>query len=189
MPITIVSGLPRSGTSLMMQMLERGGLPLLTDDHRAPDESNPRGYFEFEPVKHLRTDRSWLARAEGRAVKIIHLLLRELPTDGTFSYRVILLKRPIQEILASQQTMLERQGKTSASAETLTRVYTSQMAEVEAWLSAQPSFSVLPVAHGHLLADPLRAAAEINEFLDGTMDVAAMASAVDPQLHRQRTSD
>jgi hypothetical protein len=106
--ITVVSGLPRSGTSLMMQMLAAGGLPPLTDNLRDADESNPRGYFEFDPVKRLRSDRSWLDQARGHAVKIIHVLVRELPADGQFHYRLLLMKRPMEEILASQRALLER---------------------------------------------------------------------------------
>jgi hypothetical protein len=112
--ITVVSGLPRSGTSLMMQMLAAGGIPPLTDHRRAPDESNPRGYFEFEPVKRLRTDRLWIGQAQGHAIKVIQLLLRELPTDGQFDYRVILMHRSMAEVLASQRAMLERQNKVTA---------------------------------------------------------------------------
>jgi len=119
--ITIVSGLPRSGTSLMMQMLAAGGLPPLTDGERTSDESNPRGYYEYEPVKRLRTDRSWLPQAQGRVVKIIHLLLRELPVEGQFQYRVILMKRPIEEILASQRAMLQRASKAAAADAVLER--------------------------------------------------------------------
>jgi len=184
--ITIVSGLPRSGTSLMMQMLAAGGLPALTDAVRAPDESNPRGYLEFEPVKRLRTDQSWLPQARGKAVKIIHLLLRELPTDGRFVYRIVFMKRPVAEVLASQRAMLERQGKTSAAEETLARIYPAQLAQIEAWLAEQPCFSVLPVEHGQLLADARSEADRINAFLGGGLDPAAMSSAVDPALHRQR---
>ena len=101
--LTIVSGLPRSGTSLMMQMLQAGGLPAFTDRVRSADESNPRGYFEFEPVKRLRTDRSWLPQARGHAIKIIHLLLRELPLDGSLVYRIVFMQRPLEEVLASQR--------------------------------------------------------------------------------------
>src|SRR6185295_16167693 len=114
--VTVVSGLPRSGTSLMMQMLSAGGMSALTDEKRTADESNPRGYFEFEPVKRLRADQAWLGEARGRVVKIIHLLLRELPADGRLAYRVIFMKRPLDEILASQRVMLEREGKKSADA-------------------------------------------------------------------------
>jgi hypothetical protein len=186
--ITIVSGLPRSGTSLMMQMLAAGGVRPLMDDLRAPDESNPRGYFEFEPVKRLRVDQSWLDQTRGRAVKIIHLLVRELPIDGRFQYRVILMKRPIAEVLASQRVMLERQGKTSADEATLAKAYQSQFSQLEQWLVAQPHFTALSVSYHDLLENPRAAAGKIDIFLGGGLDVAAMAGAVDPTLHRQRIS-
>src|SRR4051812_48441025 len=125
--ITIVSGLPRTGTSLMMQMLAAGGIPPLTDNLRQPDESNPRGYYEFEPVKKLRSDRTWLGQARGKAVKIIHLLLRELPVDGSFRYRVLLMQRPMSEVLSSQRAMLARQGKASADDAMLTKIYAAQL--------------------------------------------------------------
>jgi hypothetical protein len=184
--ITIVSGLPRSGTSLLMQMLRAGGLPALTDNLRMPDESNPRGYLEFEPVKRLRNEKGWLEQARGKTVKIIHLLLRELPTDGTYNYRVILMKRPIKEVLASQRAMLDRQGKTSADDATLERIYLSQLTQIEAWLREQPVFSVLAIEHRRVLERPLEVAAEIKAFLRLDLNVEAMASAVDPNLYRQR---
>jgi hypothetical protein len=184
--ITIVSGLPRSGTSLMMQMLSAGGLPALTDSLRQPDESNPRGYFEFEPVKQLGKDKAWLEQASGRAVKIIHLLLRELPVDGQYHYRVIFMRRPIQEILASQHAMLKREGKTGADPAALAKIYTSQLEQVEKWLGAQSAFSSLPVEYHHVLREPRESAAAINAFLGGNLDPEAMAQSVDPTLYRQR---
>jgi hypothetical protein len=187
-PVTIVSGLPRSGTSLMMQMLAAGGIAPLTDSLRQPDESNPRGYFELEAVKKLRSDRSWLHEAPGKAVKIIHLLLRELPTDGSFQYRVLLMQRPMSEVLSSQRAMLARQGKASADDAMLTKVYGAQMAEAERWLAEHAVFAVLPVSHGRLLQQPPLVAGEVNDFLGGQLDTAAMAAAVDPSLHRQRSA-
>ncbi len=186
--ITIVSGLPRSGTSLMMQMLAAGGVPPLTDQLRVPDENNPRGYFEYEAVKKLRVDQSWLARARGHAVKIIHLLLRELPNDGAFAFRVILLQRAIGEVLASQRTMLARDGKAAAaiSAEQLGRIYLAQMEKAERWLQSLPECRVLQVEHRALLTDPAPVAGQINQFLGGELDSAAMAAAVDPSLYRER---
>ena len=186
--ITVVSGLPRSGTSLMMQMLSTGGLSALTDNLRAPDESNPRGYLEFDAVKRLRNEKAWLEEARGRVVKIIHLLLRELPTDGIYNYRVVLMKRPIKEVLASQRAMLDRQGKTSADNATLEKIYLNQLAQVEAWLKEQSVFSVLPVEYQRVLKHPLEVATEINLFLQLNLDVEAMAAAVDPTLYRQRLS-
>jgi hypothetical protein len=186
--ITVVSGLPRSGTSLMMQMLAAGGIPPMSDELRTPDESNPRGYFELEAVKRLRADQSWLTNAQGHAIKIIHLLLRELPVDGCFEYRVLFMKRALAEVLASQRAMLERQGKTSADPMVLTKVYQAQLAQVEQWMALQSCFSVLFVEHHHLINSPVEAAARISEFLGGDLDTAAMAAAVDPLLYRQRAA-
>jgi hypothetical protein len=184
--ITVVSGLPRSGTSLMMQMLSAGGLPALTDESRTADENNPRGYFEFAPVKRLRTDHSWLAQARGRAVKIIHLLLRELPTDGRFNYRVILMLRPLDEILASQRAMLQRQGKPGADEAMLRKIFQQQLREAETYIAAHTAFSFLPVAYHEVVQNPLAWAERVRSFLDRDLDLEAMARAVDPALYRQR---
>ncbi len=184
--ITVVSGLPRSGTSLMMQMLAAGGIPPLTDNLRAADESNPHGYFEFDPVKRLRSDRSWLDQARGRAVKIIHVLVRELPADGQFNYRLLLMKRPIEEILASQRAMLEREGKASADEATLAEIFQSQLEQLEQWLVAQPAFSFLAVDYHRVLKERLEIAREVNAFLQADLNLEAMAAAVDPVLYRQR---
>lgn len=184
--ITIVSGLPRSGTSLMMQMLVAGGVPALTDETRAPDESNPRGYLEFEPVKRLRTDQSWLEQARGRAVKIIHLLLRDLPVDGRFEYRVLFMRRPLTEVIASQQAMLARGGKTSAEPQMLAKIFSSQLSQVEEWLNSHSCFRTLFVEYHRVLKEPRAAAEEIDTFLGVDLNVAEMARAVHPALYRQR---
>ncbi len=184
--ITVVSGLPRSGTSLMMQMLAAGGIPPLTDELRAPDESNPRGYFELEAVKKLRTDQSWLDRARGRSVKIIHLLLRELPVDGRYSYRVIFMKRPLGEVLASQSAMLARQGKPSADPAMLEKIYAAQLSQVEEWLSQQSCFSVLNIDHRRALQEAPAVGREVADFLGADLDLNAMTAAVDPALWREK---
>lgn len=170
----------------MMQMLTAGGVPPLTDDLRAADESNPRGYLEFEPVQKLRTDRSWLDQARGKSVKIIHLLLTELPVDGTHTYRVIFMQRPIEEVLASQRTMLARQGKAAANDSVLEKVYRSQLEQTEQWLASHSQFSVLPIAYHSVVKDPAAAAHAVNDFLGGGLDETAMSAAVDPTLHRER---
>lgn len=184
--ITIVSGLPRSGTSLMMQMLAAGGIPPVTDHVRQADEDNPRGYFEFDAVKRLRTDQSWLDLARGHAVKVIHLLLRELPTSGSFCYRVIFMRRPLEEVLASQRAMLERAGKQAADEALLAKVYRRQLEQAEQWLAAQPAFAVLFLEHSALFQNPQPTVAEVNDFLGGGMDLAAMRGTIDPALYRQR---
>ncbi len=187
--ITIVSGLPRSGTSLMMQMLAAGGIPPLTDERRLPDENNPRGYLEYEAVKQLRNDRSWLANARGKAVKIIHLLLSELPNDGSFTFRVLLMQRAIGEVLASQRKMLARDGKAGAalSDEQLAQIYLGQLEKAESWLASSPAVQVLKVEHRALLLEPATVAEQINDFLGGDLETAAMVSAVDPALYRERS--
>jgi hypothetical protein len=187
--ITVVSGLPRSGTSLMMQALAAGGLPPLTDDLRAPDPSNPRGYFEFEAVKRLKTDRTWLPQARGRAVKIIHLLLPELvAAESGYEFRVILMRRPVDEVVASQRAMLARQGRPGAALPDaqLRALFADQMERLERLLAERPNFRICTVNYPTLVTDPKEEAARINAFMDGQLDEEAMVSAVDPALYRER---
>ena len=186
--ITVVSGLPRSGTSLMMQMLQAGGLPVLTDGLRVADENNRRGYFEFEPVKRLRSDRSWLPQARGQVVKIIHLLLRDLLLDGSLQYRVVFMQRPLDEVLSSQRAMLQREGKAGADPALLKKAYEAQLAQLDGWLATQPCISVLRVPYHQVMQQPQAVSAALDAFLGPGLDTAAMAQAVDPALHRQRGS-
>ncbi len=185
--VTVVSGLPRSGTSLAMQMLRAGGVPLLTDALRPPDADNPRGYLEYAPVLRTATDASWVAQAPGKAVKVVYALLRQLPPG--FEYRVLWMRRRLGEVIASQERMLARRGAPADAAlsrERLAAVFAAQLAETEAWLAQQPSFRVLALAYTEVVADPQRAARAIDAFLGGGLDREAMAGAVDPLLVRQR---
>ena len=186
MTVTVVSGLPRSGTSMLMQMLSAGGMPILTDEIRGADPDNPNGYLEFEPVKKLKDSADWLAGAEGRAVKIVHVHLAHLPPGH--DYRVILIRRDMAEVLASQRIMLDRQGKSGAALDdtALGKIFAGQLAKAEAWLAAQPNIEVCALGHGDVLADPAAAAAKIAAFAGETLEVAAMAGIVDPALYRQR---
>jgi hypothetical protein len=186
--ITVVTGIPRSGTSLLMQMLAAGGLPVLGDGVRAPDADNPRGYFEFEPAKRLASDASWLIRAEGRAVKIVHTLVPSLPPNRR--YRVLLVRRRLDEVLASQRAMLARRGEPSdpEGEARLLPALRAQLARLERWLEAREGLGWLRIDHAGLIADPKAAARSIAAFLDGGLDDAAMAACVDPALHRQRGS-
>jgi hypothetical protein len=181
-PITVVSGLPRSGTSLAMQMLAAGGFPVLTDGQRPPDPSNPRGYLEFEPVKRLHLDASWLEAARGRAVKIIHLLLMDLPIDGRFTYRVLFLRRPLQEVLSSQELMLKRQGKKAADAGKLGQIYAQQLDQVQRWMNGHNGVASLDLRYHDLLAAPRAAAGQIQTFLGLDLNLDAMAAVVAPDL-------
>ena len=184
--ITIVSGLPRSGTSMMMKMLEAGGMEVLTDQIRVADEDNPQGYYEFEPVKQIETDKTWLPAAQGKAVKMVAALLKHLPAG--YSYKVILMQRRMQEVLASQKQMLRRRGEPTdrISDDQMAELFARHLERVKAWLAQQPNIELLHVHYDQVLADPYRQAAEINRFLGGWLDVERMAAVVDPALYRQR---
>lgn len=185
-PVIVVSGLPRSGTSLMMRMLQAGGVPLLTDGERTADADNPHGYFEYEPVKALKRDASWLPQARGKAVKIISELLPALPPD--LPYRVLFMRRDLHEILASQRQMLLRRGKpadASADAE-LAQLFAAHVQQVQQWLTQQPHIAMLEVSYNALLDTPQPQIATINQFLGGWLDTTRMAQMIDHQLYRQR---
>jgi hypothetical protein len=184
--ITIVTGLPRSGTSMMMKMLEAGGMQVLTDNVRAADADNPQGYYEFEAVKQIEHDKSWLPDARGKAVKMISELLRHLPPD--YQYKVIFMRRKIEETLASQRQMLIRRRKPvdEISDEIMAGLFRRHLVRLEAWLKEQPKFEVMYVDYGEIIAKPARQAEKINQFLDARLDEEAMASVVDPSLYRQK---
>lgn len=185
--VTIVAGLPRTGTSMMMRILEAGGLPVLVDDVRESDADNPRGYYEFEPVKKTREDASWLARARGRAVKMVYRLLRDLPADS--SYRVVFMNRRLSEVMASQEAMLARNRKRVAPMDSATfeKTFAGELRRIKAWLEQQPNFRVLEVDYNRVLEDPRPAIAALGAFLDGGLDTDAMREVVEPQLYRQRS--
>ena len=185
--IVIVSGLPRSGTSMMMKMLEAGGLSLLTDHLRTPDEDNPKGYYEFERVKQLpKGDTAWLAEAEGKAVKVISALLEHLPP--TYHYKVIFMNRNMQEVLASQRKMLIRRGEdpNKVSEEELARLFQKHLRKVKNWLRGQPNMEVLEIDYNAMIANPLPYVQRINAFLGGWLNEEAMIQVVDPTLYRNR---
>jgi hypothetical protein len=184
--ITVISGLPRSGTSLMMGMIQAGGMQLLVDGVRTPDEDNPKGYFEYERVKQIETDQAWVAEAQGKAVKMIAELLKYLP--ATYQYRVIFMRRNMQEILASQREMLVRRGEPTdrVSDEDIAGMFEVHLEKVQDWLEDQPNVDVLYVSYNDLLEDPAPHARAINRFLGGGLDVERMVETIEPSLYRQR---
>ena len=186
--IVVVSGLPRSGTSLMMAMLQAGGVLVLSDGLRAPDADNPNGYFEFEPVKHLRTDHTWLAGARGIALKVVVPLLFHLPES--FNFRVLFMERNLDEVIASQMAMLDRKGIPSRlPPETLKTAFERQLSQARDFLVASPKRRALRLNFREVLSSPASAAAAIAAFLKPGLNVAAMAAIVNPALYRQRKSD
>jgi hypothetical protein len=184
--IAVVSGLPRSGTSMMMRMLDAGGLPTLTDFIRAPDDDNPNGYYEFEPVKQVDREASWLEDARGKAVKMVYSLVYKLPK--TYNFKVILMTRSLDEVLASQDTMLRRHGKGGAGPEQarLKPIFEAQLREFGRWADAQDNVEVIKVDYNRMILDTRACVAEVNRFLGGDLDVEAMARVYDPSLYRQR---
>jgi len=184
--ITIVSGLPRSGTSMMMMMLQAGGMGILTDNIRRADDDNPKGYYEFERVKEIEHDKEWLPLAEGKVVKMVSVLLRHLSDD--YQYKVIFMRRKMEEILASQRRMLIRRGENpdAVSDEKIAEASRKHLQQVEKWLSDQEYMDVLYVQYNDVLSDPREQATRISRFLDERVDPERMARAVDERLYRQR---
>ena len=186
-PIVVVSGLPRSGTSMMMKMLEAGGIPPLQDGERTADGDNPRGYYEFERVKQLdKGDTAWLPDAVGKVVKVISALLVHLP-EG-YQYKVLFMRRDIDEVLASQSKMLvNRDEEKGVSDDDMKVLYRKHLKQVFSWTARQEHVSVLDLDYRELVTDPLAQIPKINAFLGGGLDVKAMASVVEPTLYRNRS--
>ena len=187
LPIIVVSGLPRSGTSMLMRMLAAGGVPLVTDGERAADEDNPLGYFELERVKALGGEdaRSWLAGARGKAVKVISYLIESLPRGH--DYRVVFLNRNLSEVLASQKKMLVRRGETSTTSdERMTELFEAHLRKARRLLRDDSRFVTLEVAYADIVADPAGQSRRIAAFVGVPVDVDRMAGAVEPSLYRNR---
>jgi len=185
--ITIVSGLPRSGTSMMMKMLSAGGMPILTDNARIPDDDNPRGYYELEKVKALKDgENKWLPEAQGKAVKIISALLKNLPSQ--FQYKIIFMRRDLDEILASQKQMLVRRGEPADKIDddTLGGLFQKHLLKVEKWLSQQPNIGVTYVNYNDILQNPEPDIKKVVQFLDVNLDKSLMLGVPESNLYRQR---
>lgn len=183
--LTIVSGLPRSGTSMMMRMLDIGGLPVVTDELRQADEDNPRGYYEFAPALKTKEDPSWLNNARGSVVKMIYKLLHDLP--DSMEYRVILMRRDLSEILESQKVMLGRMGKEdNVSDDVMGKFFQLEMDKFCNWTRKQPNFSMLEVSYNELVKNTEPVVAKVAAFLDRPLNQQAMCQVVDSSLYRNR---
>jgi hypothetical protein len=185
-PIIIVSGLPRSGTSLMMKMLAEGGLPIVIDAIRAADDDNPNGYFELEMVKSLPEGNfSWLQEARGKVVKVISSLLEYLPSE--YIYKVIFMERDLSEVLASQQKMLTHRNEVSSKSDAQMELqFGNHLAAMKAWLVRQPNIEVLYVNFNALIANPEPICKRISDFIGIPLNINQMMSVPDEQLYRNR---
>jgi len=186
--ITIVSGLPRSGTSMMMKVLEAGGMEIYTDNLRAPDEDNPKGYFELEQVKALKDgDDAWVKDAAGKVVKVISSLLEYLPS--TYKYKIVFMRREIAEILASQKQMLIRRGEPSeGDDQKMAEMFQEHLKRVRVWLANQSNMEVIYVDYNALMADPAPEIKAVAEFLGLTAHLEAMLAVPDKKLYRQKAT-
>jgi len=186
-PVTVVSGLPRSGTSMLMKMLVAGGLPVLTDNIRTSDTDNPGGYFEHERVKDLENeqDKSWLRDARGKSIKVISHLLPSLPEDNY--YRVILMRRDLDEIIASQNIMLSNRAEENPVEDQKAKdLFSRHLIDTKVLARRKPNFELLELHYREVLEDPLRCAQEISDYLGAGLDTEAMARMVNPDLYRNR---
>jgi hypothetical protein len=185
--ITIVSGLPRSGTSLMMQMLAAGGMPVLSDGERQADLDNPRGYLEWERIKQLPQNPACIAEAEGKAVKVISRLLLSLPSGH--EYRVIFMQRPLPEVLASQETMLLHRGTAQPGADTsaIASAFEKHLREVYAWLESKSYVKSLRIPYHDVLRDAEYVGRKLIQFLEISLNLDAMTRQADISLYRNRS--
>ncbi len=185
--ITVVSGLPRSGTSLMMNMLEAGGMKILCDNLRMADQDNPVGYFEYERVKDLiKGDHAWLTVASGRVVKVISTLLPNLPTNHR--YRIVFMRRDMAEILASQKKMLANRGEDPEKIgdTQIAQIFEKNLRQVEEWVELNPDVKRIEVSYNQLIQMPEPLVRRVNEFLGGNLEMDKMMGAINPNLYRQR---
>jgi len=182
--IIVVSGLPRCGTSLMMQMLANGGIEVVADHIRCADTDNPRGYYEFERVKKIKDDASWLPDARGKAVKMVSQLLYDLPPSER--YRIIFMERDMDEMLDSQEKMLKRLGRKATPREEIKPAFTKHLDRLFQWLGRQPNMHVLRISYNELLRHPQEQARIVCDFLGGNIDLERMTQAVDRDLYRNR---
>lgn len=185
-PVVVVSGLPRSGTSMAMKMLEAGGMRIVTDGLRAADEDNPKGYYEDERVKDLyrEGDKAWLREARGSAIKIISFLLRSLPADN--NYKVLFVHRDLREIVASQNKMLVRRGERNDTPDEDAMALLEEQVRDARFFLRRPQFEVLELGYKETLDRPGSEARRIAEFLGEPLEVAKMTAVVDRELYRNR---
>ncbi len=184
--ISIVSGLPRSGTSMMMRMLDAGGMDVMTDHIRKADEDNPKGYYEFEKAKKIREEASWLDSAQGKVFKMVSMLLYDLPSDR--NYKIVFMKRNMDEILASQRRMLIRQGRAVQEPDDkeMGIIFAKHLRHAEEWLGQQKHTDVLYMNYNEIIRNPGAHADILNSFFDSRLNAAAMAGVIDRNLYRNR---
>ncbi len=187
-PIVVVSGLPRSGTSMLMKMLDEGGMQIMTDSERVADIDNPKGYFEYERVKDLEkeTDKRYVREGRGKVLKVISFLIKDLPDDN--DYRVIFMRRDLDEVIASQNKMIQRLGTddSTAAEEAMKEAYRNDIVRTRLLCKNRPNFELIEISYKNTVEDSEATARSVNAFVGGHLDEAAMRAAVDGSLYRNR---
>ena len=183
--ITVVSGLPRSGTSMLMKILEKGKITPFIDNIRIADSDNPEGYYEFDPVKKLKDDNSWLFKCKGHSVKIVSPLIENIPLN--LNYKVIFIDRDMEEILASQNKMLSNRGEVTDIDDTImSSYYESHLVSIKEWLSSQSNIDILYISYNATIENPEKTVKQISNFLNIQEGLEQMTNVVMPNLYRNR---
>jgi hypothetical protein len=185
-PIIVVSGLPRSGTSMMMQMLKVSGVDLVMDDTRKPDLYNTRGYYEYEKVKEIKKDTSWLDGIQGKAVKIISQLLYHLPESH--QYKIIFMQRNMEEIISSQNKMLSSRGRGSdvINDTIMAEKFERHLEKIRKWIVNQGNIECLYIHYNNIIEDPIKTITKLNDFFDNQINIRPMLKVIDKSLYRIR---
>ena len=188
-PIIVVSGLPRTGTSMMMKMLEAGGIEVITDSVRKADRDNPKGYYELERVKTIKHDAGWLDGAEGKAFKMVTKLLPYLPAKH--QYQIILMERSLPEVLASQKKMLARLNKPMPKADdaTMVRYYRNHIEKIKTWLSSKRNIDYISIVYNKIIDNPKGSIDELCEFLQANAHCGKMLDVIDEKLYRNKIAE
>ncbi|WP_347374167.1 alkaline phosphatase family protein [Aequorivita sp. Q41] len=181
--IVLVSGLPRSGTSLMMQMLDKGGINTLTDGKRAADESNPKGYYEYEAVMALHKDNSWMEKAQNKSLKVVAPLLKHINPE--FRYKIIFMKRDLDEVIKSQQKMIGK--RTDTLPISLLNAYQEQLNHIEVWKEREPGVELVYIDYKEVLESPNKMLDKIEAFIGLPLNKVAMGRCIDKSLYRNKS--
>ena len=187
--VIVISGLPRSGTSMMMQMLEAGGIEIGTDNRRKPDIHNPKGYYEIEKIKDLKNDSAWIQNMCGKAIKVISHLLYYLPL--TLQYSIIFMQRDMQEILISQRKMLNRLGRDNGTVNdgSLAKKFETHLQKVNQWMKNQKNIDFLYINYNTLLVNSSPSIENIQKFLCRPVALDRMESIINLDLYRNRNPE
>lgn len=180
--IVLVSGLPRSGTSLMMQMLDKGGVEALVDGKREADDSNPKGYYEYEPVMSLHRDNSWMKKTKNKSLKVVAPLLKHI--DPQFRYKIIFMKRDLNEVVKSQQKMIGKSTDTLPI--TLLNSYQEQLNHIEVWKEKEPGVELIYIDYKEIIENPDKMSEKVENFIGKKLNKEKMAACVDKSLYRNR---